>query len=83
MRPGIVLILASQGLPPVQLCDLHADLAERNSLCGQHRADVIRLTRLLENHVNPGRSTSRPPRHNDVTMDLHKLAPGNTKLGCE
>jgi arylsulfatase A-like enzyme len=48
-----------QGLPSVQLYDLHADPAERNNLCVKHPDEVESLTRLMEQYVKAGRSTLR------------------------
>ena len=61
-----------QGLPPIQLYDLHADLAERVNLASKHPAEVGRLTQLLEQYVAAGRSTPGPSLTNDVTVNLHK-----------
>jgi arylsulfatase A-like enzyme len=61
-----------QGLPPVQLYDLHADPAETNNLAVKHREEVTRLTRLMEQYVNAGRSRTGPKQSNDVVVNLHK-----------
>jgi arylsulfatase A-like enzyme len=45
-----------QGLPPVQLYDLSADLGETRNVQGEHPEVVARLTRLLEQYQAEGRS---------------------------
>lgn len=73
---------AQQGLPSVQLYDMHADPAERNNLCKQNPTEVSRLARLLERYVAAGRSTPGAPESNDVPVEIHK--PVNAKkLGSD
>ena len=46
-----------EGLPPVQLYDMAADLGERDQRPDDHPEIVARLTKLLEKYVADGRST--------------------------
>jgi arylsulfatase A len=61
-----------QGLAPVQLYDLTADLGEKRNLQAAHPEVVARLTRLLEKCVADGRSTPGPPQRNDAKVDIWK-----------
>ena len=49
----------SEGLPPIQLYDLQADIGERHNLEQQHPDIVQRLQALLTQYVRNGRSTLR------------------------
>ena len=55
----------SEGLPPIQLYDLQADIGERRNLEQQHPDIVQSLQELLTQFVRNGRSTSGPPQEND------------------
>jgi arylsulfatase A-like enzyme len=63
---------AKQGLPPVQLYDMAADLGEKANLQEKHPDVVERLTKLLEKFVADGRSTPGAPQKNDVAVDVWK-----------
>ena len=59
-------------LPPVQLFDLAADIAEKTNLHDQHPDVVARLTKLLEKHATDGRSTPGKPQPNTTPVDIWK-----------
>lgn len=59
-RPG----KECEGLPPVQLYDLTADVGERRNVQDRHPAEVRRLTELLAKYVRDGRSTPGAPQSN-------------------
>ena len=61
-----------QGLPPVQLYDMQADIGEQRNLQAEHPEVVDRLTRLMEELVANGRSTPGPKQSNDVPVDIWK-----------
>lgn len=61
-----------QGLPPVQLYDLAADIGETHNVQAEHPETVERLTRLLEKYVADGRSTPGAPQKNDGPVDIWK-----------
>ncbi len=52
------------GLPPIQLYDLHTDIGERRNLEHEHPDVVRRLTDLLARYVREGRSTPGNPQRN-------------------
>lgn len=53
-----------EGLPPIQLYDLDADVGERGNVQAKHPEVVERLTQLLTAYVRNGRSTPGAPRPN-------------------
>ena len=53
-----------EGLPPVQLYDLHADVGERRNLEAERPEIVEELTDLLTRYVEDGRSTPGVPQRN-------------------
>lgn len=59
-RPGE----ACEGLPPIQLYDLDADIGERTNLYAEHPEVVEELKTLLTRYVETGRSTPGAPREN-------------------
>jgi len=63
-----------QGLPPVQLYDMEADIGERKNLHDKHPEIVADLVSLLQEYADTGRSTPGKPRKNDVPVDLFKGA---------
>lgn len=63
---------AKQGLPPVQLYDMAADIGERKNLQAEHPEIVARLTKLLEKQVAAGRSTPGNRQKNDGAVDIFK-----------
>jgi arylsulfatase A-like enzyme len=64
-----------QGLPPIQLYDMQADLAEEKNVQGEHPEVVKNLTALLEQYVARGRSTPGKPRENNAEVDIWKPTP--------
>lgn len=59
-KPGV----ECEGLPPVQLYDMDADVGERRNVQAQHPDIVRRLTDLLAAYVRNGRSTPGAPQTN-------------------
>lgn len=53
------------GLPPVQLYDLEKDIVEKQNVFAGHPEVVQRLTQLLTEYVQKGRSTPGRPQKND------------------
>jgi arylsulfatase A-like enzyme len=62
----------TSSLPPVQLFDLEADLAEQHNVQAEHPDVVARLTQLMARYVDEGRSTVGAPQANDGTVDFRK-----------
>jgi arylsulfatase A-like enzyme len=60
-RPGTQEV---EGLPPIQLYDLEADIGERENLQDKHPEIVERLTALMTQYVRTGRSTPGAPQEN-------------------
>jgi arylsulfatase A-like enzyme len=60
------------GLPNVQLYDLEADLGEKANLHEKHAGAVVRITKLLEDWVEKGRSTPGPAQKNAVPVVIRK-----------
>ncbi len=54
----------SEGLPPVQLYDLDADIGERKNVYSSHPDVVEELKTLLTRYVRQGRSTPGKPQEN-------------------
>ena len=65
---------ASEGLPLVQLYDMQADPGEQQNLHAEHPNQVKELLALLKRVVADGRSTPGELLHNDVPVDIWKLA---------
>ncbi|MBX3442026.1 MAG: arylsulfatase [Planctomyces sp.] len=59
-------------LPSVQLYDLASDIAEQHNLAEQQPERVARLTGILQELVDSGRSTPGAPQKNAVEIDLLK-----------
>ncbi len=53
-----------EGLPPIQLYDLNADIGERRNVQHEHPEVVAELTGLLTRYVREGRSTPGKPQRN-------------------
>jgi arylsulfatase A-like enzyme len=60
----------AQNLPAVQLYDLNSDIGEKQNLYQEHPDVVKRLTELLEQYVNKGRSTPGEPQQNDSPVTI-------------
>ncbi|MCD2423981.1 arylsulfatase [Niabella pedocola] len=65
------------GLPLVQLYDLEADIREQHNVQAEHPDVVKRLTALLQQYVDNGRSTPGIPQENDAPVDLWKKVYAN------
>jgi arylsulfatase A len=63
---------AAQNQPPVQLFDLNTDPSEQKNLQADHPELVERMTKLLEQYVQNGRSTPGPAQKNDVPVRIRK-----------
>lgn len=59
-------------LPPVQLYDMEADVAEENNVMEQHPEVVSRLTTLMEQYIADGRSTPGAAQENDTETLLYR-----------
>ena len=64
---------AAQGMPPVQLYNLRMDPYETTNLQAKYPNVVWRLTRLLEEQIDRGRSTPGKEQSNDVAVDYRKI----------
>ena len=53
-----------EGLPPLQLYDLDADIGERRNVAATYPAIVEALTDLLTAYIRNGRSTPGAPQQN-------------------
>ncbi|MCE9548560.1 MAG: arylsulfatase [Planctomycetia bacterium] len=56
--------------PDVQLYDMTQDIGERKNVQGDHPEIVERLTRLLQQYIDAGRSTPGSPQKNDVPVSI-------------
>ena len=61
-----------QGLPPTQLYDLSADIAEQHNMAAENPEVVQRLTELLKKYADDGRSTPGTPQKNDTAVDIFR-----------
>jgi arylsulfatase A-like enzyme len=68
-KPGDDAAL-KQGLPPIQLYNLHNDIGEQVNLQGEHSQVVTNLLKLLEKYVAEGRTTPGLRQTNDVPVDI-------------
>jgi arylsulfatase A len=59
-------------LPPVQLYDFESEQDERRNLETTHPDIVVRLTKLLEQYIEVGRSTPGQPQANDVVVEWRR-----------
>ena len=74
---------AKQGLPPIQLYDMEADVGEEKNVEAEHPEVVKDLTALLERYVAQGRSTPGKPQNNGADVDIwkHEAQPKAGKKG--
>ncbi len=61
------------GLPPIQLYDLEADIGERRNVHDQHPEVVEELKALLTQYVADGRSTPGVQQANTGPMEWEQL----------
>ena len=64
---------ACEGLPPIQLYDLGADIGERENVQDQHPEVAAELRQLLAEYVRRGRSTPGPDQANDGESEWEGL----------
>lgn len=62
-----------EGLPPIQLYDLEADISERRNCQADHPAVVEELQELLTRYVQTGRSTPGAPQANHGGLSWPQL----------
>jgi hypothetical protein len=62
----------SMDLPPVQLYDLEADIAEKNNVYAEHRDVVKRLTKLMNKYIKKGRSTPGRRQKNEGKIRMYR-----------
>lgn len=65
---------AKQGLPPMQLYDLEADLGEQTNLVEKHPEVAQQLRRKLEQIVVEGRSSPGKAQRNDTAVQIERPA---------
>ncbi len=63
---------STEGLPPLQLFDLESDPGEQTNLQARHPEVVQRLTALMEQYVEKGRSTPGKPQANAVKVNFRQ-----------
>ncbi len=63
-----------KGLPEIQLYDLNAAIGETKNLQAEHPEEVARLTKLLEQIIDNGRSTPGEKQANDAEIQIRKSA---------
>jgi len=73
-------VAVEQGLPPVQLYDLEADIKEQHNLYKKYPKEVERLTILLRKYIDNGRSTRGKPQKNDSEVELWYNTKDSRKL---
>lgn len=61
-----------EGLPDIQLYNMHDDISEKVNLQDQDPEVIAHLLKLLEKYVTDGRSTPGAPQKNDVQVDIWK-----------
>jgi arylsulfatase A-like enzyme len=59
-----------EGLPSIQLYNMHDDVGERLNTEGKNSETVTNLVKLLEKYVNDGRTTPGPLLTNDVPVNI-------------
>jgi hypothetical protein len=59
-----------EGLPPIQLYNMHDDVGEQVNIEAGNRQVVTNLVKLLEKYVTNGRSTPGPRQTNDVPVNI-------------
>jgi arylsulfatase A len=59
-------------LPPVQLYDLEADIAEKNNVYAEHPDVVKRLTKLMKKYIKKGRSTPGKHQKNEGKIWMYR-----------
>ena len=62
-----------QGLPPMQLYNMHDDVGEKVNLQGENAKIVADLSQLLGKYIADGRSTPGAAQKNDVAVDIWKV----------
>jgi len=68
-QPGV----ECEGLPPIQLYDLMADISEQRNVYGEHPDVVEDLKALLTRYVREGRSTPGLRQSNDGDLEWEQL----------
>jgi arylsulfatase A len=59
-----------EGLPSIQLYNLHDDVGEKTNLEGKDGETVTNMVKLLEKFVADGRTTPGPAETNDVSVNI-------------
>lgn len=68
-KPGDDAAL-KEGLPPIQLYNMHDDVGEKINIEAQNAEIVTNMVKLLEKYVADGRTTPGPRQTNDVPVNI-------------
>lgn len=64
------LAAVEEGLPSIQLYNLNTDIGEKRNVYRKHPKVVRKLTALIQDYIEKGRSTPGVPQKNDTPVDL-------------
>jgi arylsulfatase A-like enzyme len=65
---------AAMGMPPVQLYNMKTDPSEETNVQAEYPSAVWHLAKVLEQHIQLGRSTPGEPQTNDVGVDYRGIS---------
>ena len=68
-----------EGLPSIQLYNMHDDVGEKTNVEGKNAEVVVNLLNLLRQYVADGRSTPGARQTNDASVDIWKKQLNDSK----